>query len=227
MCRINNETENNCCGHGNGGHSCGNRWHMNHEHGEGCCERHGRPDHGRGEGGPCHGGRGPHMGPHRPMDEETYRTLDNDAKLGMLFHRVHRMNRFFFEYHGGQHRILAVLAHDGDMTQRELTEKLGIQPGSASELIGKLERSGWITRTESDEDRRTADVHLTESGKAHLDESRQHKPELFSALNDDEKAQLVSLLEKLCADWREKLFAERKEMFDRSGRPDRFIPRED
>ena len=40
------------------------------------------------------------------------------------------------------------------MTQSELTEYLGVQPGSASEVIGKLESAGLIVRTPSEKDRR-------------------------------------------------------------------------
>lgn len=214
MCEFKNEMRGRCCRHEHGDREpgfCGKgepMMHRHHDHGCG----------GRGFDGPHF----PHrMGPHRPMDEEAYNALDADAKLGILFHQTHHMTRFFFESRGGQHRALAILAREGDMTQRELTERLAIRPGSASELIGKLERAGWITRTESAEDRRTADVHLTESGREQAENGRPEKPELFTALNDEEKAQLVALLEKLRADWRGKLFADRPE------RPERGCRRHD
>ena len=46
------------------------------------------------------------------------------------------------EGRGGQNRVLTILKEEGEMTQRALTERLGIQPGSASEIIGKLEKGG-------------------------------------------------------------------------------------
>ena len=153
-----------------------------------------------------HEGHGRH---HRPMAEEEYLKLDTNGKLDTLLRELHHMSRFGMESRGGQGRILQILAQDGDMTQRVLTEKLGIQPGSASEVIGKLERAGYITRTESTEDRRTVDVRLTESGKEHLNKRRAEKPDLFSALSEEEKEQLVGLLEKLHADWKQKFVGER------------------
>lgn len=162
------------------------------------CARHGR-----------HGCRGPRGRFDRAEWEAKYLAMDADEKLGVLMHELHHMSRFFFESRGGQHRILCILAQEGDMTQRALTERLGVRPGSASELMGKLERAGLIARTESAEDRRTADVRLTEAGRAALSEGKREKPDLFSALSDKEKDELIVLLEKLRGSWREKLHEER------------------
>ena len=108
----------------------------------------------------------------------------------------------------GQGRVLHILSEDGPMTQRELTEKLGIQPGSASEVIGKLERAGLVARTPSEADRRTADVRLTEAGKLHREErqarEQAQRPTLFEALTDEEKKTLLATLEKLHASWSRK-----------------------
>ena len=90
------------------------------------------------------------------------------------------------------------------MTQRELTERLGIQPGSASELVGKLERAGLITRTPSETDRRTADIRLTEAGLARRQEQEKEqagRESLFAVLSEEEKQTLLALLEKLHQAW--------------------------
>lgn len=135
--------------------------------------------------------------------------MDTDGKLGILLHELHHMSRFGMESRGGQGRILKLLAKEGDMTQRLLTEKLGIQPGSVSEVIGKLERAGYVTRSENAEDRRTADIHLTQAGRERAEAREQEKPELFSALSEEEKSQLLTLLERLRGDWRERFPRER------------------
>lgn len=198
------------------GHGEGLDWHERRGHGEqnegreyrghGRGEEHG---HERGEERSFRGDKGPHRGHHRPMDAEEYQTLDTDGKLNAMLHELHHMSRFGMESRGGQGRILKILAEEGGMTQRSLTEKLGIQPGSASEVIGKLERAGFITRSENAEDRRTADVCLTDAGREQLEAKKQEKPDLFSALSEEEKDQLLVLLEKLRADWREKFPRER------------------
>ena len=113
--------------------------------------------------------------------------------------------RFLYEGKGSQKRILIVLNEMGRTTQRELTERLGIQPGSASEVIAKLEIAGLITRTMSETDRRTMNIELTEEGKklaceAVEQRNRRHE-EMFSCLSEEDKDLLLSLLEKMNADW--------------------------
>lgn len=113
--------------------------------------------------------------------------------------------RFLFEGKGSQKRILIILYENGDMTQRELTERLGIQPGSASEVIGKLESAGLIQRRLSRSDRRTADILLTESGRVQAEEASMQRrirhQQMFSCLTQEEKDTLLKLTGKLDADW--------------------------
>lgn len=175
------------------------RIHGEHE-ARGCRGEHGR-EHGE------HGRRGEH-GKRRPMEQEEYEALDLDGKLGVKLRELALRGRFVMDSRGGQEKILRVLAQEGELTQRALTERLGIQPGSASEVIGKLERAGLIERSENAEDRRTADIRLTEQGRDHAQRTHKEKPELFSALSGQEKEQLLSLLEKLSADWQSRFSEE-------------------
>lgn len=130
---------------------------------------------------------------------------DINNRLVMNLRDLGHMLRFMLEGKGSQKRILIILYESGQMTQRELTEQLGIQPGSASEVIRKLENVGLIRRTPSGTDRRTTDIQLTPAGQIQAEEaSRQRKllhQELFSCLSADEKATLLALAEKLDEDW--------------------------
>lgn len=134
-----------------------------------------------------------------------YETMDMDSKLVISLRDVGHMIRFLFEGKGSQKRILIILNETGGMTQRELTKRLGIQSGSVSEVIGKLEGAGLIFRIPSFSDRRTTDLMLTEKGKAKAEEAaRQRKKrheEMFSCLSEEEKSALLKLTEKLNADW--------------------------
>ena len=134
-----------------------------------------------------------------------YETMDSDNKIVINLRDLGHMLRFLFEGRGSQKRILIILREAGRMTQRELTERLGIQPGSASEVLGKLERAGSIERKLSQSDRRTTDVQLTEQGQVQAEEAaRQRKTrhqEMFSCLSEEEKDTLLALIEKLNADW--------------------------
>lgn len=131
----------------------------------------------------------------------------NDRLIINLRDISHTM-RFLYEGKGSQRRILIILNEAGTITQRALTKRLGIQPGSVSEVITKLENSGMLTRTPSKTDRRTADLALTEEGRllameAAAQRSRRHE-EMFSCLSAKEKSELLTLLDKICGDWEER-----------------------
>lgn len=131
----------------------------------------------------------------------------NDRLIIHLRDISHTM-RFLYEGKGSQKRILIILNETGTITQQALTKRLGIQPGSASEVIAKLEHIGLIVRTPSRADRRTVDIALTEDGKkrareAAVQRSKRHE-EMFSCLSEAEKSQLLSLLEKINVNWEQR-----------------------
>lgn len=51
-------------------------------------------------------------------------------------------------------------------TPSEIARKLGIAKPSATVMIDRMADNGFITKIKSDNDRRSAHVHLTEKGKA-------------------------------------------------------------
>lgn len=135
-----------------------------------------------------------------------YAGADDNNKLIMNLRDLSHTMRTLYEGRGSQKRILIVLLEAGSsLTQRELTLRLGIQPGSVSEILAKLENAGQISRTPNRNDRRAMDVSLTSAGRETagkaLDQRILRHEEMFSCLSDSEKALLLSLLEKLHADW--------------------------
>lgn len=115
------------------------------------------------------------------------------------------MIRFQNEGKAGQKRTLIILNEAQCITQHELTERLGIQPGSVSELLAKLESSGLIMRTQNNQDRRTADIQLTDTGRELAREAARERAErqeaMFRCLTEKEKQELLGLLEKVSVDW--------------------------
>ena len=136
---------------------------------------------------------------------KRYDSLDMNNQLIWNFRDIGHTMRHISEGKGSQKRILMILEEADGMTQRELTRWLGIRPGSASEVIGKLEAAGLITRTPSETDRRTTDIALTKEGKAAAEKARRQRNErheqMFDSLSGEEKAALLSLLEKVNAAW--------------------------
>lgn len=138
---------------------------------------------------------------------KRYEAFDCDNKLIRNLWDISHTMHHISEGKGSQKRILMILRESGSITQRELTEYLGIQPGSASEVIGKLEAAGLIMRTQSRTDRRTADIGLTETGAAAAEEAYRQREKrhqsMFACLSEEEKRTLLGLLEKINESWRQ------------------------
>lgn len=116
----------------------------------------------------------------------------------------------------GQTKILRILCEQGQISQKNLQELLGIQPGSMSEIAAKLESKGLVARGRAESDRRKILLSPTRQGRDWLsrqDEEhvRERRAELFSALSDEEQRTLQALLEKLSVDWEKRFARERRE----------------
>lgn len=133
---------------------------------------------------------------------------DINDKLVLQLRDLGKKLSLLYEGKSSQKRILIILRETGAITQQKLTMRLGIQPGSASEVLSKLESAGLITRTASARDRRTTDVKLTETGEKEAEKAagqrRKRHEEMFSCLSGEEKKDLLSLLEKVNSDWEER-----------------------
>lgn len=119
-----------------------------------------------------------------------------------------------FLFHNGkdyssQRKVLTLISeHSGEITQRELTGELGIHRASVSELLGKLEKKGFITRRQDDRDRRCVRISLTDKGTLSLQEnihaqSEQDLDKMFASLSEAEKNSLYAILGKLINAWGE------------------------
>ncbi len=98
----------------------------------------------------------------------------------------------------GQGRILSLLKLKPEISQKELAHILNIRSQSLGELLAKLERSGYITRTPSEVDRRGMDIRLTESGKAVSEQDIEPAQEsFFDCLSEEEQTLLSNYLERL------------------------------
>ena len=161
----------------------------------------GFPPHG-GPGFPPRGGMPPFGGPRRPDPDFLLRRVA-DADLpelidmaGRLLHRLTQGGPV-----RGQALILSILAGREALSQRELQQMLGIQPGSLSELISKLEAKGFLTR-EKAEDRRGNLLRITDAGRDAIP-GIQAAPEddPFAPLSPEQQDQLSDMLRALLTRW--------------------------
>ncbi|AZZ61130.1 MarR family transcriptional regulator [Oenococcus sp. UCMA 16435] len=106
---------------------------------------------------------------------------------------------FFQNQHQGQGAIVALLNVHGQLTQKEIAEKLDITPQSASELIYKLEKANFIYREKSSNDGRMYILKLTDRGHDIANKAEHHRAFINDILNDSELKQFNMLFKKLNA----------------------------
>ncbi len=142
------------------------------------------------------------------MKDEICKDYDNlsiDTKIIKNFRGISHTIMRNSEGKGSQSRILIILLENKEVSQRALTKHLGIQPGSVSEVLKKLEDNGLINRLASEDDRRTSILSLTTEGEEAAKKALSHKDQLYNemleVLDEKDKQELLALLEKLNDDW--------------------------
>ena len=106
-----------------------------------------------------------------------------------------------YPHEHGRGRLMGLLNDEGEMNQCGIASRLGIRPQSLSELIVKMESDGLISRRQSDEDKRSIIVSLTDKGRARVENfrsaHRQNAVDFLSPLSDNEKKELADMLKRL------------------------------
>lgn len=133
--------------------------------------------------------------------------------LQWLLHRYQLQNYREFgplaDPHRGQGRVLALLKLNPEISQKDLSNILNIRSQSLGELLFKLERNGYITRTPSELDRRVIMIKLTDAGRkaANFSEPKSDTDRVFGCLNKEEQenlsgyfARIIEVMEKQFTD---------------------------
>lgn len=99
----------------------------------------------------------------------------------------------------GQGRVLAILKMQPEISQKDLSYLLDMRPQSLGELLTKLEKNGYITRTPSETDRRVMNIKLTKEGTEATEEIEKKFSfdELFDCLSEEEQKNLSSNLNRI------------------------------
>ena len=139
--------------------------------------------------------------------------LSDDAIMREMAHMNQVMARRARAVMGGRGPgfVLAMLAgHEEAMaegfaprnlSQVEIAEAVGMRPQSLGPLLLQLERDGCIERLTYEDDRRAHLVVLTDRGREQAQEARVNQrslaTETLSALSEEERAQLATIVVKL------------------------------
>src|SRR6476659_675778 len=122
-------------------------------------------------------------------------------RLARVFQKIDTRSERFFRTHElntAQFDVLAQVGAARGMTQQELADALLVTKGNISQLLGKLEQVGLITRQQTG---RTNCLSLTEQGQALFEvvvpQQEALIADLLTPLSDDEQRELLRLLRKL------------------------------
>lgn len=113
--------------------------------------------------------------------------LNEDALYALFFRCAHILKRRVGSK-ASRHLILSILDQEGSVSQREIQSRLGIQAGSLSEILSRMEDRGLLVREPSEEDRRTTVLRITEKGR--------QENALPSGPSDEELFRMLSLQER-------------------------------
>jgi DNA-binding MarR family transcriptional regulator len=132
-------------------------------------------------------------------------TAVTSETLVILFRRaVHSMTRSHHHHghsHHAQAHVLSIIKERNSIAQHDLMEMLNVRSASLSEILGKLERNGFINRRREEHDKRSVVVTVTEQGDAAMAEYQQGRSKsadaLFASLTADERRRLADILNKI------------------------------
>ena len=65
-----------------------------------------------------------------------------------------------------QWEVLVWLARDPELSQSQLAEFMGIEPPTLAGVVNRMERDGWIDKTNCEDDRRRCKLHPTAKAEA-------------------------------------------------------------
>lgn len=110
----------------------------------------------------------------------------------------------------GQFAVMEALYSKGRLSTGEVMEKILSTSGNISVIVKNLEKDGFITRKQDEADKRRFILDLTDKGKDLMDEivpeNLKFMDELISLWDDDEKEELIILMNKFRRKYEEENF---------------------
>lgn len=125
----------------------------------------------------------------------------------MAFHGFTADGKATHNPYRGQGRVLSVLKMKPEISQKELTDLLDMSKQSLAELLGKMEKSGYIAREPSESDKRSITVKLLGEGRKaaeEMDASSMEVVRIFDCLEGEELERFSGYLSRVikrCAEY--------------------------
>lgn len=110
----------------------------------------------------------------------------------------------------GQFAVMEALYSKGRLSTGEVMEKILSTSGNIPVIVKNLEKDGFITREQDDADKRRFILDLTDKGKNLMDEivpeNLKFMDELISLWDDEDKEELIILMNKFRRKYEEENF---------------------
>ena len=145
--------------------------------------------------------------------EAFHKFMDVQETVRFAHHRRMPKEGPFADQTRGRGRIIALLNLKDGIATKEMAQILGIRVSSLNELLAKLEKDGYITRTPSEADKRVMLVSLTEKGAEEAQKPHGCFPDkVFEGFSDEELDALEGYLDRMAANITSNLDEESQEM---------------
>ena len=103
--------------------------------------------------------------------------------------------------HPGQEAVLKALDEADGQTMSQLAQILSVQPPTVTKMITRMSAQGLVRRASSDTDGRLARVHLTEDGRARIEEVdrawKRLEKEALAGLDEKDRKRIRKLLREI------------------------------
>ena len=100
-----------------------------------------------------------------------------------------------------QWEVLACIALEGELSQSELADRLGIEAPTLVGILDRMERDGWLDRYHCSQDRRKKRIRATDKAESvwvrMVDCAHNVRAQARQGISGDEVAQLKSLCERI------------------------------
>ena len=148
------------------------------------------------------------------MEETIERRNDVTRSVLKLMRAMRRRPMHELEFPPAVGRMLMTLREHDGAAPSELCEIMDVRPSSMSELLGRMEENGLVTRVVNETDSRATKVFLSEGGKAAVSriETRffEENAKLAACFTEEESAAFCALCDKLSAHLESDVFGEKR-----------------
>ncbi|MEO1555154.1 MAG: MarR family transcriptional regulator [Pseudomonadota bacterium] len=122
-------------------------------------------------------------------------------RVMLVSERTSRDHQHVIKFNALDFHVLGLLREGGVLRASAVADALGVAPTTASSVIARLVKRGFIARTQSVEDRRAFDLTLTAEGRVIAQtihrQDLQNMGVFLSALSDSDQDTLLRILDQV------------------------------